>query len=222
VDAVNKINPEELKPNQEALLLELMALRHDPIGYGRRKKEVAKILIVPEKDVEKAVRLLEKAASAGTTGKEPTQSQLAVHLVLTKAELWRDPEKNGYAAVKVGDHIENYRLSHNAFRRWVRAEYGKAHTSMMPDGTLIACVLNGGALKEAIEQLEGMAALLSADKEFELCVRVGVEGSAVYLDLGRDDWGAVEITAEGWRIVPRAKVAFIRPQGKLPLFDRRE
>src|SRR5207253_125311 len=40
---------------------------------------------------------------------------------------------------------------------------------------------------------------------------------AIYLDLADPDWAAVEITADGWRVVDVPPVQFRRAAGMLPL-----
>ena len=51
----------------------------------------------------------------------------------------------------------------------------------------------------------------------EVHVRVAREGDTVYIDLADETWRAVEITAQGWRVVERPPVRFRRPVGLLPL-----
>jgi hypothetical protein len=53
--------------------------------------------------------------------------------------------------------------------------------------------------------------------EHPVAVRVGATDGAVYLDLADDKWRAVEIGADGWRIVTDPPVRFLRPRGTLAL-----
>jgi hypothetical protein len=48
-------------------------------------------------------------------------------------------------------------------------------------------------------------------------VRVAGHAGRVYLDLANERWQAVEVDAEGWRLVDEPPVRFRRPKGVLPL-----
>ena len=51
----------------------------------------------------------------------------------------------------------------------------------------------------------------------DVFVRVGEHAGKIYLDLCDDEWRAVEIDSDGWRIVTDAPVRFRRAPGMLPL-----
>ena len=51
----------------------------------------------------------------------------------------------------------------------------------------------------------------------EVCVRVAGHDDKLFLDLADDDWRAVEIDEEGWRVVARPPVRFRRAAGMRPL-----
>jgi hypothetical protein len=48
-------------------------------------------------------------------------------------------------------------------------------------------------------------------------LRVAEQDGRVYLDLAEDHWRAVEIDADGWRVIPCPPVTFRRTPGMLPL-----
>jgi hypothetical protein len=79
-------------------------------------------------------------------------------------------------------------------------------------------VVGGQSISGALSLLRSNA---SREKE-KLFVRWGNDGKAVYLDLGREDYKAVEITESGWRVVDEAPVLFYRPRSaqELPLPER--
>ena len=45
------------------------------------------------------------------------------------------------------------------------------------------------------------------------CTRIGTHDGKVYLDLGTDDWSAIEVDTGGWRMVSRPPVKLIRAPG---------
>jgi hypothetical protein len=54
-------------------------------------------------------------------------------------------------------------------------------------------------------------------EEQEVYLRLAELGGNVYIDLGTTDWKAIEVSAEGWRIVSTPPVRFRRPGSLLPL-----
>ena len=53
--------------------------------------------------------------------------------------------------------------------------------------------------------------------EHDISVRVGAHNDRVYVDLRDDRWRAIEISADGWRIVDEPPVRFCRTGGMRPL-----
>jgi hypothetical protein len=97
------------------------------------------------------------------------------------------------------------------FRRWLIREYRKETRGFVP-----------------AEALNGLIASLEADAEDagpmrSVYLRVGgdLDGTVIYLDLGDPSRRAVEITADGWRIVDRPGVTFRRAKGIRPLPEPR-
>lgn len=74
------------------------------------------------------------------------------------------------------------------------------------------------ARKEAVAEAQATLAARARYSEVqrEVCLRTGKAGGAVYVDLGREDGQAVEVTPHGWRVIPRPPVYFLRPPGMLP------
>jgi hypothetical protein len=64
------------------------------------------------------------------------------------------------------------------------------------------------ALDEALDQLEAIA--LYEGQEHPVFLRVAEHGGARYLDLGDRSGRAIEITADGWRLIDRAPIRFRR------------
>jgi hypothetical protein len=74
---------------------------------------------------------------------------------------------------------------------------------------------NTAALKDAINTLSGIARFDS--DVHDVHVRVASHDNRFYLDLGDPAWRAVEIGADGWRVVDQPPVRFRRPRGLLSL-----
>jgi hypothetical protein len=50
-------------------------------------------------------------------------------------------------------------------------------------------------------------------KKYPVFIRIGELNGKLYYDLGDDSWRVVEIDADGWRILDKSPVKFIRPSG---------
>ena len=147
---------------------------------------------------------------------QAAQAQRLVMLATENAVLFHDRHKEPYALVESGGHRETHRIGSRLFRRWLTKLY---YDGNLPDATFAGGSAVPGAqpLRDALLQLEGLAVF--GDDESDVFVRVAAFGGQIYVDLADDDWRAVEITRDGWRVVSDPPVRFIRPEGTLPLPD---
>jgi hypothetical protein len=147
----------------------------------------------------------EKAAPEDGKGKKP-QSAVLVDLALAAGiELFHDGDKEGYASLPVAGHVETLRLKSKGFRKWLGRFYhdrvGKAPGAQAMQDALL--VLEGKACYDGPEHL--------------VWVRVAEQGGKIYLDLCNDQWQAVEIDRDGWRVVDTPPVKFRRAKAIKPL-----
>ncbi len=135
-----------------------------------------------------------------------TQASRLVRLALASGvELWHTPDGEAWATLPAGDHREHWPLTSRAVRDWLQHQYYRhyerlAHTQAMQD---------------ALSALAGRARFEGA--EHPVYVRVAEHDGAIYLDLADPQWRAVEITADGWRVVTDPPVRFRRARGMQPL-----
>lgn len=141
-----------------------------------------------------------------------TLSQQLLNLILDAGvTLWRDPDGEPYISLTLDAHQEHHRLKTQAVKRWVQRLWYEE---------------TGGAigrepLSEALGVLEGKA--IHDGEEHETFIRVAELGEGaqthIYIDMGDPHWHALEVTAEGWRVVDAAAtpVRFIRSGGMLAL-----
>jgi len=135
-----------------------------------------------------------------------TQGTALVRLVEEAgAELWHTPSREPYITVNVSGHLENYLLGSQAARDWIsRLFYQEQEKSPANQ-----------SLYDALGVLRGKA--LFDGPEYQTHCRLAGHHDRVYIDLGRPDWEAVEVSAEGWQVISQAPVKFIRPSEMLPM-----
>jgi hypothetical protein len=149
---------------------------------------------------------------AVSKSEESPKKQADVLIALAQgAELFHTDARVAFANIKVDEHDEvdghreTWPLQSAGFRRWLQHRYF-LQTKSAP---------NREALSTAILALEARAHFDAPMRQ--VYVRTASHGGKIYLDLCDPTWRAVEIDAEGWRIVCTPPVRFIRAPGMLPL-----
>jgi putative DNA primase/helicase len=125
--------------------------------------------------------------------------------VADSVELWHDASRTGYASFEVKGHRENWPIRSRDFRMWLSGTFYKE------TGTAIG----SQALEDGLRILEARA--VHDGPLFDCFLRVGAAGGAIYLDLCDAHWRAVEITAQGWRIISEPPVKVLRSPSMRPL-----
>lgn len=151
------------------------------------------------------------SASAASTRKDahPRQSAWLIEYAKQHAQFFHTPDDERYALVTVNGIRRTIPVvaRGNGLRSWLSRAYYDAH----------GATVSRNALDTAIE-------VLGAYAEYDnpchpVWLRVGYEQSTqrMYIDLADEQWRAVEIDADGWRIVTAPPVYFRRGQGMKPL-----
>jgi len=129
-----------------------------------------------------------------------------IGLVLeTGIELFHDPDQHGWACVRVDGHWQNHPIRSRPFQLFLLRTYYR-ETGNSPGAQ---------AIRAAQELFEAKA--LFDGEESPINLRVANHRGKLYLDLCDRAWRAVEIDAEGWRIVNRPPPRFHRTRGSKPL-----
>lgn len=144
----------------------------------------------------------EPAGAEGERGK--TQSARLVELA-ADADLYKTPEGEPFADVWREGHRETYAIRERGFRDWL------AHRFYQAEGR----APSNNAMGDALSVLEGRARFEGCTRE--VSVRVAHADGCLYLDLGRDNWEAVEVSCLGFQVIQNPPVRFRRPKGLLPL-----
>jgi len=123
----------------------------------------------------------------------------------TWLELFHDPDQQGWASVRLEGHWENHPIRSRAFQLFLLRLYYCA-TGESPGAQ---------AIRAATDLFEARA--LFDEEEHPIHLRVADHAGKLYLDLCDRAWCAVEIDAEGWRVVDRPPARFRRTRGSQPL-----
>ena len=150
------------------------------------------------RQVEKAARDRAKAPS-GKPAKD-TLVELAAD-----AELSHTPEGKAFADFVIRGHRETWPVRSKGFKQWLGYRYYVA-TKSAP---------NSEALQAALGVIEARARYDAPERGVAL--RVTELDGRVYIDLCNENWQAIEIDEDDWRIVDEPPVCFRRASGMLPL-----
>ena len=120
-------------------------------------------------------------------------------------EFFHDPDQHGWASVRVDGHFENHPIRSRSFQLFLLRTYYR-ETGKSPGAQ---------AIRATLELFEAKA--LFDGEESPINLRVANHRGKLYLDLCDRAWRAVEIDAEGWRIVNRPSPKFHRTRGSKPL-----
>jgi len=130
-----------------------------------------------------------------------------VDMVLEKAKLFHNADNQPFASITINGHVETYPMESRLFRLWLSGFHFKEKSA----------ALSSDAEKEMLRTLQAEA--LYNGEEREVTLRLAEHDGKLYFDLADRDWRVVEISAEGWKILPSADapVRFVRRLAMLPL-----
>jgi len=154
--------------------------------------------------VEAAPQAHEQKPGGSGEGASAPGGTLADNLVTLAQRdgvFFADEAGSAWADVWIDGRRETWSLKSKGFKNWLVHRY-YASTGRAP---------NADALSQALLTLD--AAARYDGKCHSVRVRTGEFGGKYYLDLADENWRAIEIDAEGWRIVNEPPIRFSRPRG---------
>jgi putative DNA primase/helicase len=161
---------------------------------------------------ERALKLVNSAApfSDGKLPRRPRRDERSNAIIdallhLEGFELWRDGSSATYATVPTAGHLENWSLRSFPIERWL-AGFCYQKTGAAPSAQML----------EDIRRLLDIKAY-SEGATYEPAIRVGRHNDRLYLDCCDDEWHAVETSAQGWQVIRRPPVKFLRSMSARPL-----
>ncbi len=121
------------------------------------------------------------------------------------ASLFHTPTGIGFIDIDVDGHRETWPLRSKQFRAWLR----RCHYRETSDA------LGADPIRSVVDLLEARAQFDAPERTVQ--VRVAEHAGRIYLDLCDDEWLAVEIGPDGWRVIGSPPVRFRRPGGMLAI-----
>jgi len=191
-------DPERLV-STEAVLSFAAVRRGDPITWQHWRRILEKY--------EKADLIEHMLGAPGSMDPADTESAAdrLIGLVLGSGiELFHDPDQHGWASFRVDGHFENRPVRSRPFQLFLLRTYYQ-ETGKSPGAQAVRATLD---LLEAKALFDG--------EESPINLRVANHRGKLYLDLCDRAWRAVEIDAEGWRIIDRPPPRFHRTRGSPP------
>ena len=139
------------------------------------------------------------------------------------AEYFHTPELEAYATVRIeAGHQETYPLHSRRFQLWLRREFHRREKERLAeegDEDDKPLIFPQRALGDVVSHFESIALFEGPEQEVHVRVARGPGDGRICVDLCDRAWRAVEISVDGWRVIPSKEVPvkFIRSRGMLPL-----
>jgi len=166
--------------------------------------EADNVVEFPNKaDGKRESRKAKKKADDGS--RKPQASKLIA--LASEAKLFHTADGTCYADIDINGHRETWKIRSQGFSRWLKRRYHEEE----PEGG----APNNDAMSTALGMIEAYAHHDAPERIVH--IRIGGADGKIYLDLCDADWRAVEIDADGWRIVAAPPIRFRRTSGMRPL-----
>jgi hypothetical protein len=120
-------------------------------------------------------------------------------------ELFHTASGLAFADFITDGHRESWPIRSKRFRNWLRRCYYQATGS----------AAGAAPIRSALDLLEARAQFDAPERT--VSIRVAEHDGRIYLDLADEHWRAVQIGADGWRVLGCPPVRFRRAPGMLPL-----
>jgi putative DNA primase/helicase len=120
-------------------------------------------------------------------------------------DLWHDSYRTAFVTFPVNGHYQNWPVRSREFRMWLSGRFFEE----------TGAAIGGQALEDGVRILEARA--VNDGPEYVPATRIGRSRERLYLDIGDATWRAVEIDANGWRLVERPPLKLVRSVAMRPL-----
>lgn len=188
-------------------LADVAATIRGPVYMPRGLKDVSDYIAAGATKADVQALIDDAPEAKATKAPAQTQGDILLKLADDHTELYRDQGDRTYATFTLDGLRKTYPIRSNQTEMALRYLYYKAEGKAPSADALSGCL----ATMEAKAWFEA--------EEAETFVRTAAHGDKIYIDLADEKNRAVEIDADGWRIISGDKVPvlFQRPRGLEPL-----
>ena len=120
-------------------------------------------------------------------------------------ELFHTASGTAFADINIAGHRQTWPIRSKRFRAFLRRGYYQATGE----------AASAAEIRSALDLLEARAQFDGPERCIH--VRTAEEAGHIYVDLADEDWRAVDIGPDGWRVIGSPPVRFRRAAGMLPL-----
>jgi hypothetical protein len=145
-------------------------------------------------------------------GDSKDEKQSNVETISSKAlnlckelELFHNQEGKAFSVAVIGGHQEIFEIAGLSFKRWLQNRFYSAYNKG----------ISTHIFKEIVSILEAKAHCIGEQKVTS--IRIATIGENIYIDLCNKKRQCVEIRANGWSILDRSPVMFVRKERMLEL-----
>ena len=147
----------------------------------------------------------DNSTSEGSSDEKKEAAGVKALRLAKLATYFHTADKVAYADIPIDGSRHTYAVRSRSFRLWLTGEfYRDAGYGLSPQ-----------VLTDLFPTLEAIA--ICDGETHEVHLRTAEHQGKLYLDLGTEDWKAVEIDSSGWRVTSEPPVRFWRPDSLLPL-----
>jgi putative DNA primase/helicase len=124
---------------------------------------------------------------------------------LADIEVWKTPDGEPYATLRLDGHFEHWPIASAAFKKFLSYQHYQDTGKM----------LSQSALDDQRRTYEGQA--LYDGEVHPVFNRIGTLGRTLYVDIGDVSWKAIAINSEGWQVIDHPPARFTRARSMQPL-----
>jgi hypothetical protein len=147
----------------------------------------------------------ERSNSLGTSGEDGNENKSVRGSAATRLvrladnfAFFHDPQDRPFVRLEINGHMEVWPVESSKFRKLLARTFYK-HTGR---------AINRNAIADAITTLAGRACHDSPEESVFL--RVAPQSENILIDLCDAEWRVVEVTPNGWQVIEKSPVAFVR------------
>lgn len=180
---------------EDAVILALKAVRrNDEANYAR--------LTAKAKGCKSR---LDELTKPERESRQDNLQDLILNIARSACTFGHDANGRGIAVIETGEHREVWLLGSDGFADWLRAAFFHAHQTGIPDQALTTAV----ATLKAIARYQG--------SEMTVHLRCAKIDDVYFIDLCNEKWQAIRVDRQGWTIVERPPIYFVRTNSMRPL-----